>query len=119
MILDYWNNRLSPGTEQMRFWSCEAAKQPLNFNYAGVCDPAIDAIAASIANASTSEEMTARVRALDRILTWGYYVIPLYYSGKDFVAHRPSVRHPDATPLYGMGYGPVLETWWAQTTGNK
>lgn len=119
MILDYWRNSLSPGTEQMRFWSCEAAEQPMNFNYAGVCDPAVDAIAASIADAATPAEMTARVHALDRILTWGYYVIPLYYSGKDFVAHRASLSHPKVTPLYGMGFGPVLETWWAQTTGNK
>jgi microcin C transport system substrate-binding protein len=115
MILDYWKNSLSPGTEQMRFWSCEAAGHPLNFNYAGVCDPAVDTIAGSIANATTRDELVARARALDRILTWGYYVIPLYYSGRDNVAHRSFIHHPENMPLYGM----VLETWWAQSTGNK
>jgi microcin C transport system substrate-binding protein len=119
MILDFWRNSLSPGTEQTRFWSCEAANHPLNFNYAGACDPAIDSVARSIADADTAEEMTAQAHALDRILTREYYAIPLFYNGRDFVAYRSFIHHPAATPLYGMGYGMVLETWWAQTTGNK
>lgn len=112
MVLYYWLNSLSPGTEQMLYWSCEAAKQNARFNYAGICNPAIDALSRSIAEARSYEDMTARARALDRALTWGGYMIPLYYAGEDYVAYRSFIRHPESTPLYGM----VLETWWDENT---
>jgi len=108
MTLYYWQNSLSPGTEQMLYWSCEAAKQHSQWNYPGICNPAIDAISKSIANAKTREELIASTHALDRVLMWGYYTIPLYYAGQDFVSFKSSIHHPDETPLYGM----VLETWW-------
>ena len=108
MVLYYWRNSLSPGTEQMLYWSCEAAKQPARWNYAGICDPAVDALSKSIADAKDYDALTAGARALDRVLTWGNYMIPLYYAGQDYVAYQKTLRHPDTTPLYGM----VMETWW-------
>ena len=110
MVLYYWLNSLSPGTEQMLYWSCEAAKQPARWNYAGICDPAVDALSKSIADARTYDDLTARARALDRVLTWGYYMIPLYYAGQDDVAYKKFIHHPATIPLYGM----VQETWWAE-----
>ncbi len=110
MMIYHWINTLSPGTEQMLYWSCESAKQPARWNYPGICSPAVDAIAAGIANAKDYGDLTAHARALDRILTWGYYVIPLYYAGKDYVAYRNFIHRPQTTPLYGM----VIETWWAE-----
>lgn len=112
MMLYHWTNSLSPGTEQMLYWSCEAAEQPARWNYPGICEPAVDALAQGIANAQTYDELTAHAHALDRILTWNYYVIPLYYAGQDYVAYRDFVHHPQKTPLYGM----VIETWWAETS---
>lgn len=109
MVLYFWQNSLSPGTEQMLYWSCEAAKQPARFNYAGICDPAVDALAAGIANARTRDELAALTRALDRVVMQGYYFVPLNYAGKDFIAARANIHGPQDTPLYGV----VLETWWA------
>lgn len=108
MVLYYWLSTLSPGTEQILYWGCEAAKQPARWNYAGICNPAIDAIAAGIANAADYTDLVAHARALDRVLLDGRYMIPLYYPGKDFIARRTSIQRPETTPLYGM----VLETWW-------
>lgn len=112
MMIYHWINSLSPGTEQMLYWSCESAKQPARWNYPGICSPAVDALAQGIANAKDYAALTAHARALDRILTWNYYVIPLYYAGRDYVAYRSFIRHPETTPLYGM----VIETWWAEET---
>ena len=112
MVLYYWQNSLSPGTEQMLYWSCESAEQQARWNYPGICHPAIDAIAAAIANAQDRDDLVAHARALDRLLTWGHYVIPLYYAGKDYVAYNRTIKHPDKTPLYGM----VIETWWHEST---
>jgi microcin C transport system substrate-binding protein len=108
MTLYHWQNTLSPGTEQVLYWSCEAAKQPARFNYSGICNPAIDHLAQSIANAKDYAELVAMTRALDRALTWGYYAIPLFYSGKDNVALRNNISHPPHPPIYGI----VTETWW-------
>lgn len=110
MVLYHWQNSLSPGTEQVIYWSCETAKQPARQNYAGVCSPASDKIAGAVAGTVTREDLVAHARALDRILTWGHYMIPLHYSGKDFAAVRATVRRPEVTPLYGI----VTETWWME-----
>lgn len=108
MTLYYWLSTLSPGTEQILYWGCEAAKQPARFNYAGICNPAIDALSSQVAQAKDRETLVATVRALDRVLTYGYYMIPLYYAGVDYVAWWNPIHRPEKTPLYGM----VMETWW-------
>jgi len=108
MILHHWQNSLSPGTEQMLYWSCEAANQPNRFNYAGLCDPEVDRIAAAIANAKTYDELTAHTHALDRILIRKHMAIPLFFKGADYIAFRPPINHPETIPLYGA----VPETWW-------
>lgn len=111
MVLYYWLSTLSPGTEQILYWGCEAAKQPARWNYAGICVPAIDEIAGQIATATTYDDLVAHVRALDRVLLAGKYTIPLYYPGADFVARKKTIHRPETTPLYGM----VVETWWEST----
>lgn len=110
MTLYYWLSTLSPGTEQYLYWSCEAAKQPSRWNYAGVCNPAADALSQNIAKTTTREGLIAHVRALDRILTHGEYMIPLYINAHDYIASWAEIRRPETIPLYG----PVLETWWAE-----
>ncbi|MGB4057369.1 MAG: extracellular solute-binding protein [Alphaproteobacteria bacterium] len=111
MTLYYWQATLSPGTEQVLNWSCESAKQSGRFNYAGVCTPEIDSLAASIAQAKDRETLVSTVRALDKKLMEGSYIIPLYYAGTDDIAYWKPLRHPEKPPLYGT----VLETWWMDT----
>lgn len=108
MILYYWNATLSPGTEQMLYWSCESAKAEGRWNFAGICDPSIDALAEKIPTAKSREELHSYTQALDKKLLEGQFMIPLYYNPKDYVAYRPPVTRPDTVPLYGM----VVETWW-------
>jgi ABC-type oligopeptide transport system substrate-binding subunit len=115
IVLYYWLNTLSPGSEQMLYWSCEAAKQQGRFNYAGICDPAIDALSKRIAEVKTKDELVASVHALDRALIWGFYIVPLNYLGADDVAYRSFIRHPPDMPIYGM----VLESWWAQPADGR
>ncbi len=108
MVLYHWISSLSPGTEQMLYWSCEAANQPARWNYPGICSKAVDSIASGIAQAKTREDLVTHVHALDRILFHSHYVIPLYYAGKDFVAYNTAFQRPENTPIYGT----ILETWW-------
>ncbi len=110
MTLYYWLSTLSPGTEQTLYWGCQAAKEPSRWNYAGICDPEIDKLSKQIADAKDRETLVSTAQALDRKLMDGVYMIPLYYSGNDFIAHKAIIEHPEKTPLYGA----VLETWWIQ-----
>lgn len=110
IVLHYWINTLSPGTEQMIYWSCDAAKTQGSKNYAGICDPGIDDAAASIAKAKTRDELIAGARVLDSQVMGQHAFIPLFTIGKDYWAYWKNVAHPPKTPLYGQ----VLETWWAE-----
>ena len=109
VVLHYWINTLSPGTEQMIYWSCDAAKTQGSKNYAGICEPGIDDAAAAIAKAKTRAELVAGTRVLDQQVMAQHLFIPLFTIGKDYWASWNNVSHPEKTPLYGQ----VLETWWA------
>jgi ABC-type oligopeptide transport system substrate-binding subunit len=108
MTLYFWLNTLSPGTEQMIYWGCEAAKQEGRFNFSGICTPATDSLAKAIPSVRTREDLIAHTRALDRVLTWSHIAIPLFYSGQDLIAAKKGFQHPKTTALYGN----VMENWW-------
>lgn len=108
MTLYFWLSSLSPGTEQPLYWSCKAANEPARWNFAGICDEDIDALASSVASAKTRTALVDTIHKLDQKLLAGHYMIPLYYSGEDYVAYWNKIRRPENTPLYGM----VVETWW-------
>ena len=59
--------------------------------------------------AKTRDELTTTIHALDRVLLWGHYVIPLYHSGIDRIAYWDFLEYPENIPLYGI----VIESWWA------
>ena len=109
MILHHWQSSLSPGTEQLLYWGCEAANQEGRFNYSGICDPEIDELAAAVANTKQRSELVETMRALDTKLLDAHIMVPLFYTGNDKVAFWKPIAHPEKTPLYGM----VMETWWA------
>jgi len=110
MTLYYWLSSLSPGTEQILYWGCAAAKEQARWNYPGICNPAIDHIAGQVARTSDRESLVAHMHALDRILSAGRYTVPLYYSGKDYFSYNAHIKRPDIIPIYGA----VLETWWME-----
>ncbi|AGH97519.1 ABC transporter, periplasmic substrate-binding protein [Micavibrio aeruginosavorus EPB] len=111
MVLYFWLSTLSPGSEQILYWGCDAAKQPARWNYAGICDPVVDALSMQIAAAKDRDGLVTAARALDRVLMSGRYMVPLFHPGVDFVARRATLKHPETMPLYGM----VLETWWDES----
>ena len=108
MIQNRWPASLSPGNEQSFRWSMAAADRPGSFNYAGARQPAIDAMIAAMLAAETEEGFVDAVRALDRVLISGHYVVPLFHLPTQRVARWARIRHPAVTPLYGY----KLETWW-------
>jgi microcin C transport system substrate-binding protein len=110
MVSYRWSSTLSPGNEQTNFWGTKSADIPGARNYAGIKNPAIDALADSIGRSTDRETLVARCHAIDRALMYGYYMIPLFYFGADMVAHTTDIHRPGTTPASGM----VLESWWHQ-----
>ena len=108
MILHRWPMSLSPGNEQEHYWSSAAASRPGSRNYPGITSPAIDRIIREITSATDREKFISAIKALDRLLLAGRYVIPLFHLRGDRVAWQAGLRRMSATPLYGFS----LDTWW-------
>ena len=110
MIQNRWDQSLSPGNEQAFYWGAAAADQPGTRNYMGVKSPAVDAMIAALLKAQDRGDFVAAVRALDRVLISGFYVIPLFYLPAQWVARWTTVARPATTSLYGY----LPETWWRE-----
>ncbi|MDF1846239.1 MAG: extracellular solute-binding protein [Parvibaculaceae bacterium] len=110
MIFNFWYASLSPGNEQSFYWGVDAADQDGTRNYMGVREPAVDGMIEAMLAARERDEFVAAVRALDRVLLSGDYVIPLFYQPDQWVAHWARLKHPEETSLYGY----KINTWWAE-----
>jgi peptide/nickel transport system substrate-binding protein len=110
MIENRWDQSLSPGNEQAFYWGSAAADQPGTRNYMGVKSAAVDAMIAALLKAEDHGDFVAAVRALDRVLISGFYVIPLFYPPAQWVARWTTVGRPATTSLYGY----LPETWWRE-----
>lgn len=112
MIQNRWDQSLSPGNEQAFYWGSAAADQPGSRNYMGVRSAAVDAMIAALLAARSRKAFVSAVRALDRVLISGRYVVPLYHLPEQWVARWRDVMHPKNTSLYGY----LPETWWRDST---
>ncbi|MGE5536148.1 MAG: ABC transporter substrate-binding protein, partial [Acidobacteriota bacterium] len=112
-MLEYrWEQSLSPGNEQSFYWGSAAATQEGSRNYMGVKSRAVDAMIAALLAARGRSAFVTAVRALDRVLLSGFYVIPLYHLPVQWVARWKRVNHPQKTSLFGY----LPETWWQEKT---
>ena len=110
-MLEYrWEQSLSPGNEQSFYWGSAAATQEGSRNYMGVKLKAVDAMIAALLAARERPGFVTAVRALDRVLLSGFYVVPLYHLPVQWVAHWNRIAHPQKTSLFGY----LPETWWQE-----
>jgi peptide/nickel transport system substrate-binding protein len=114
MIENSWQQSLSPGNEQTIYWGSAAADQEGSRNYIGVKSPAVDAMIAALLSARTRLDFVSAVRALDRVLISGSYVVPLFYLPEQWVARRAYIHHPAQTSLFGF----LPETFWRGQDGS-
>ncbi|CAA2139877.1 extracellular solute-binding protein [Hyphomicrobium sp. ghe19] len=110
MIQNSWPSSLSPGNEQLFRWSAKTADSNGSYNFAGVRNPAADAMIESMLAADSETDFVSSVRALDRVLLSGDYVVPLFYTPRQWVAFWARLKHPDKTPIFGY----AVDTWWIE-----
>jgi hypothetical protein len=85
----------SPGNELLFLFGTEAAGLEGTPNYAGIANPAVDAIIELIIGAPDRAELEAATRALDRVLTWNYYLTPGYTLRAARIAYWNRFSHPE------------------------
>jgi peptide/nickel transport system substrate-binding protein len=108
MIQNRWDQSLSPGNEQFFYWGSAAANTLGTRNYMGADDPAIDDLIAAMLEAREHPAFVSAVRSLDRTLMSGFYAIPLFNAGEQWIARWNRIERPGTAAL--TGYLP--ETWW-------
>ncbi|MBA1199656.1 ABC transporter substrate-binding protein [Pseudomonas plecoglossicida] len=108
MIVSGFPQSSSPGNEQREFWTSGAADNPGSRNFIGLRDPAIDQLVEQLINADSRQSLINHARALDRVLQWGYYVIPNWHIKTWRVAYWNHIGHPKVSPKYDVG----IDTWW-------
>ncbi len=105
---------LSPGNEQRIYWGSEVANTPGTRNLMGMESPAADAMIDAMLASETRTDFVAATRALDRILTAGRYVIPIWSFDVGRIAHLKELKQPEVVPIYGDGPQYMPELWWYQ-----
>ncbi|RZS89259.1 peptide/nickel transport system substrate-binding protein [Phyllobacterium myrsinacearum] len=109
VILGAYSGSLSPGYEQYARWGSQSKDIEGSFNYAGVADPVVDALIDKMLAVHGQAEFVSIVRALDRVLISGHYMVPIYYQPEQWIAYWAHLQHPDKTSLNGY----QLQTWWS------
>jgi len=114
MMFNVWSLSLSPGNEQTLYWGSGGVTSEKTRNFMGMSAPAADAMIQRILTSESREDFVAATRALDRVLTTGRYVIPIWYNRVSRLAHRRELRFSARLPVYGDWLGFLPEVWWWQ-----
>ena len=112
MIVSSFPQSSSPGNEQRVYFDSSSADNPGSRNFMGLKDPAVDTLVNGLINADSRQSLITHTRALDRVLLWGFYVVPNWHIKTWRIAYWDHIAHPrDAgKPLSDIGIG----TWWAK-----
>ena len=109
MTISGFGQSNSPGNEQRDFWGSEKASIEGSRNYIGIQDPVIDQLIEELIVAQSREDLVTHIRALDRILLAGHYVIPMWHYNKWRIARWAHIQHPENL----SGISPLIsDTWW-------
>lgn len=96
-----------PDTNLEIYWATKYIDS--TYNSPGVQDPAIDNLIEQISKSQEKpEQLLFLGRALDRVLTWNYLMIPLWYSNHTYIAYWNKFSKPSKKPIYSLG----LNSWW-------
>ena len=108
MIIMIYPESDLPGNELRDYFTCAAAKAQGSYNGPGICDPAVDSLVERIVTAQDRTTLTTAARALDRVLLWGWYMVPNWDSLTFRVAWWDRFGFPDKPIREGFSF----ETWW-------
>ncbi len=117
IIIGSWGQSLSPGNEQRDFWGSEAATKNGSRNYVGIQNPAVDRIVDKIIFATDRAGLIAACKAVDRVLMWNDYVVPMWYIAYERIARWDRFGRPARLPDYSAGFPTIW--WWDDEKAQK
>lgn len=103
---------LSPGNEQKLYWGSKAAQTAGSRNTIGIQSKAVDVLIDTMLTSTSQDDFLATTRALDRVLTSGRYVIPIYQWNISRLAHVKELKFPETQPIYGDWIGWQPDVWY-------
>lgn len=107
MITKSYPAWIFPDTNLFYFWHSNYIDS--TYNASGVNHPAVDHLIEQIAESQGDEEkLMILSRALDRVLTWQYYMFPQWYAANTRFAHWNKFGIPETYPAFDIG----IDTWW-------
>jgi microcin C transport system substrate-binding protein len=109
VMINWFVQGSTPGNEQIDYWHSSKAFVNGSKNYIGIENSAVDAMITHIVQAKTKEDLVSAAHALDRILSWNFYVIPQWHSRTHRVIYWNKFERPLETPPYALGFE---DTWW-------
>ncbi len=98
-----------PGPELRSYFGSEAADLRGSANSMGIKNPVADQLIEQIIAAKDLETLKATNRALDRVLLWNHYLVPVYYPDKYWFAYWDKFGFPEHRGRYSAGFS---STWW-------
>lgn len=102
----------SPGNELMSMWHSSSAKQEGSNNSAGLQNPVVDALIEKVVYAPNRHSLLTAVHALDRVMLYGEYVVPNWFTPVHRIAYWNKFGQPKTRPTYYQAASWMLETWW-------
>lgn len=110
---------LNPPLAQLRtHFGSANAEAGMGGNLAGIRDPVVDELIELAQRAPTMEAATTICRALDRVLLWGFYDIPLNMPDEErFVYWDKFGRADETAAAYEYldgGLARVIDSWWSR-----
>lgn len=114
MIIHTWANSLSPGNEQLYYFSAKNADAKGSSNYIGIKDPVAEELAREVTMANDPESLAASVHAMDRYVMHNYFQIPLAYDNTSRWAYWvDNLAYPEVKPEVGTN---VMNWGWSPKT---
>jgi microcin C transport system substrate-binding protein len=106
----------APGTELLERFGSKSADVEGSGNVLGLKDPVVDALLDKVVSATTRPELVASLRALDRVLRHGHYVVPHWYGAVHRVSWRAAAfDRPASLPRYYQPETLVTTVWWSRS----
>lgn len=115
IVTSVFSQSSSPGNEQREFWGRAAGQRPGSRNLMGINNPVIDDLIERLIAAPDYESLKPVVRALDRVLTWNFYIIPQFTSAYERIAYWNKFGKSDITPSEGTD----ISAWWVDPSKEK
>jgi microcin C transport system substrate-binding protein len=104
----------APGTELLERYGSRSADVEGSGNVIGLKDPAVDALLDKVVSATSRPELVTSLRALDRVLRHGHYVVPHWYGAVHRVSWRAKAfASPADLPRYYQPEKLVTTVWWS------